>query len=331
MEVPFEKFSPHPLVKGGHLQTILARLWSDPLPVTDYELIDITFENGDRTYARVDHPPDARPETPIIALFHGLGGCSESPYKLRISARGKAAGLRVARFNHRGCGPSEQLHAQHIYHSGSYPDVMNSLQQLANKYPKAPIALVGFSLSGAMVLNLVGHHNDIQSKIPQLKIACAVCPPIDLVSCSYEISRFRNIIYDQYYSFYLLRHVKKRSLQFDLPPPKFSRRLLTLALFDNEFTAPLAGYKDAKHYYQECSPSNVVANIKLPTLILAAADDPVVNRSDFARVPISPAVTVRIENSGGHMGFLSHQKTPFGDYRWLETSIVSWAQANLKN
>lgn len=332
MKITFDEFVPHPIAKGGHLQTILPRLLDAPPTLPNSEHMDIDLEDGDRTYARIDHPiSGARPDTPILALFHGLGGCSESAYKRRIAARGISEGLRVARFSHRGCGQDFELSAKGIYHSGSKDDVIAGLVALTQRYPEAPVAVVGFSLSGAMVLNMLGHYPEIQKTIPQLQIAAAVCPPVDLVESSKLISKFSNIIYDQYYTRLLLKHTKRRAIKFKLKKPEFSKKMVTLALFDNEFTAPAAGYRDAAHYYQECSPARILKNIKLPTLILGAEDDPVVNPQGFADAKQNLFIHLSVQKSGGHMGFLSRYKTRYGDNRWLEEALVTWCASNLKS
>ena len=53
-------------------------------------------------------------------------------------------------------------------------------------------------------------------------------------------------------------------------------RIASVRAFDERYTAPHHGFRDAADYYHRASSLRVVARIRVPTLILAAADDPFV-------------------------------------------------------
>ena len=55
-----------------------------------------------------------------------------------------------------------------------------------------------------------------------------------------------------------------------------SARIWTIRGFDDRYTAPLNGFGDASNYYQQASSRRVVERIRVPALILTAADDPFV-------------------------------------------------------
>ncbi len=103
----------------------------------------------------------------------------------------------------------------------------------------------------------------------------------------------------------------------------------TLRQFDEFVTAPRAGFRDAAHYYEQCSPNTHLSKIRLPTTILAAADDPIVPVSTVKNIQHSSSVTVRLEESGGHMGFLGRHLTPHNNYRWMDYFIYDWAKKSL--
>lgn len=317
-------FQAHPLLRGGHLQTIFAFVYADAPSLPQPETLVVQLSDGDELALDVDHPPEGSPETPIVYLIHGLGGCSESAYKLRIARKLNVLGFRTVRHNHRGCGAFARR-AKGIYHSGSAADVLAGLKTIAARWPHAPLLPVGFSLSGTILLNLLGSQSEELAQLSQLKAAMAVCAPIDLNASSAALDRRSNKIYDYYYAKLLVR----RLLDQGLIDKAFARSYLQagrLRQIDEVVTAPFGGFRDVLDYYHRCSPRHTVGSIELPTTILAAADDPIVPPTSVTEARYSQAVQVSLEASGGHLGFISRDPTPFGDRRWLDYKVISWAQ-----
>lgn len=316
---PFES---HPIFRGGQIQTLAAFIWprAKALPADEY--IHVEVSNGDHIELAVNNPQG--PVRGTLYLLHGLGGDAKSAYKLRIAQKLLPLGIRVIRHNHRGTGERVKQ-AKGIYHSGSALDVLAGLKAIQEKWPAIPIGIVGFSLSGAMLLNLLGRHSKELESISELKGAMSVCAPIDLLASSNALLERRNKHIDFFFAKATLQHFLKRDFisNQDLKT-KFRRP--TLRMVDDLLVAPLGGFRDAAHYYASCSPRSILKDIRLPTLILAAADDPVVPASSVRNIEYSSAVTVRLERSGGHMGFLGRQLTPHGDYRWMDYFIETWAK-----
>ena len=324
--MPIVPFKPHPLIRGGHLQTIVGRLSGWTQGLAPDEILTIEMPDKDQLAIELNQPPKASSKTPVVALFHGLGGSSESSYVIRAAQKLGALGFRVARFNHRGCDRHQLLRARQIYHSGSLKDVRAGIVAIRNRWPHAPILTAGFSLSGAILLNLIGQEPDIRERIQNLRKVMAICPPIDLESSSKAVADLRNRHIDLYYSRSLLAAARRRQQKH---PDAFSPQLprsLTVRAFDELFTAQVAGFKSRDDYYNRCSPKRFVDLIAVPTTVVVAADDPVVPIESVTTAPFSEAVQLRVEKSGGHMGFLAATKTRFGDYRWMDDIVVSWAE-----
>lgn len=321
-------FQPHPLCPGGQLQTMIAWLWHDSRPFPPDESMIVPLPDGDAIVLDINHPAEASPRTPIVYLMHGLGGDSESSYKLRLAAKLVKQGMRVIRHNHRGAGRHGKL-AQRIYHSGSVADVLAGLQSVSQRWPECPLFVVGFSLSGTILLNLLGQRVNELRALPQLKSALAVCPPMDLELSSRTIDQFSNKHLDLFYVRSLLKQLVDRSVvDADFVAQKMSP--FSLRHFDEVITAPLAGFLNRTHYYDSCSPKNVVGNIRLPTVILAAADDPIIPASSVIRAPYSTKALLSLQSSGGHLGFISKERTPEGDNRWLDHFVTRWVHEQLR-
>lgn len=56
--------------------------------------------------------------------------------------------------------------------------------------------------------------------------------------------------------------------------PERIRAIAKLAEFDDVITAPLHGFHDAADYYQQCSGIKQLTQIRVPTQIIHAKDDP---------------------------------------------------------
>ena len=91
--------------------------------------------------------------------------------------------------------------------------------------------------------------------------------------------------------------------------------------FDNYFTAPLNGYKDAEEFYLEGSPNNFMDGIHIPTLLVNAKNDPILTAECFPFEQCEKHKNVFLEapDRGGHVGFSTWRK-PFAwsEYRALE-------------
>ena len=100
----------------------------------------------------------------------------------------------------------------------------------------------------------------------------------------------------------------------------------TILEFDEAYTAPVAGYKNADDYYVICSSKNFLEDISVPTTILCATDDPFIEPSIFKSVRMSSSIELNTPDFGGHMGYLSSKLTPLGDYRWMDFMVCDWSE-----
>ncbi len=319
------QFRAHPLAPGGQLQTLLAFIKPNARALKADEYVYVPVSQADEVELLVNHPKGE--VKGIVYMLHGLGGDASSPYKVRIAQKLVPQGYRVIRHNHRGNSEVRKA-SKGLYHSGSAADILKALEVIQKKWPGTPIVAIGFSLSGTMLLNLLGWYHEELKKIPELKAAMSVCSPLDLQKSSDSIASPRNKHIDYFFAKSVLAHLKKRELITNAEiKSKFKKP--TLRKVDEYVTAPFGGFRDAADYYARCSPWQVLEKIEIPTLILAAKDDPIVPAESVQGVKHSQAVTIQMEPSGGHMGFLSRDLTPHKDYRWMDYFIETWAKRQL--
>ncbi len=311
-------FSPARFAPTGNLQTILSYYFFNAKTNSPCKRHQIVLNDGDVLLLR-----DYNPVNPVgnVVLLHGLSGDADSSYIQRVAAMFLAKNWRVLCVNHRGAGEGRGL-AKNLYHSGRSEDVSAISQFVAREFSGESFFAVGFSLSGNMLLKLLGEK---KQPIPaQLAGAVSVCAPIDLSTCSQKLRERKNRIYDKRFSRKLMKALRERQTDFpDFPKvnvPRFPR----LYDFDEHVVAPLNGFFSAEDYYEKCNARQFWAGIATPTLVLASDDDPFIPGTIYQGLPENPAVKVILTRGGGHLGFLSQNKTPLGNRRWMDYAILEF-------
>jgi predicted alpha/beta-fold hydrolase len=310
-------FRPLPLLGNPHVQTILGSLLSGVRGLARTQKSLVPLPDGDRIVLHETPPRIAHQAAPIALLVHGLGGSHRSPYIVRMTHRLSDVGWRVFAMDLRAAGVGIRF-ARRFYNAACSDDVRLVAEYLAARFPGRPIAVVGFSLGGNIVLKYAGE--SVRQLLPTLCAVAALAPPIDLIACSKLIARYP--FYDAFYVSHLTTQVAKHQRYFpELPKAAFPRRM-TLRQFDDLYTAPRGGYADALDYYRQASAFSLVPAIRLPTFILTSRDDPFIAVEPFEALQAAPPVEVHITAHGGHLGFLGSDGA--GGIRWAETLLVDW-------
>jgi predicted alpha/beta-fold hydrolase len=140
--------------------------------------------------------------------------------------------------------------------------------------------------------------------------AAAVSVPFDLARSSRRINRGFSRFYQRFFLNSLRRKAQEKALRFpDLAPPGSIAALRTLEDFDNLITGPLHGFRDAQDYYARSSSLPYLIDIRLPTLLFSAVDDPMLppevldDVREAARE--NPSLQVDFVARGGHAGFVT--------------------------
>jgi predicted alpha/beta-fold hydrolase len=314
------RFEPHPWVRGPHAQTIAGVYL--PGPRIRLETIGhvLPLGDGDALSLLETRPRQWRPGDPAAVLIHGLGGDARSPYIVRMASRLSRAGVRVVRLNLRGAGSGFGL-ARGVYHAGRSDDIRRAVEWLAADSPGSPVALVGYSLGASLALKLAAE----AVAVPANGLDCVIAanPPLDLAACSRHIQRPGNRLYDRHFVNGLKAGIARLHRRFpDLGPTNLGG-VRTLYDFDDRYTARRAGFVSADEYYARSSVKGRIADIRLPGLVVHAADDPFIPVDAFLEARFPPRLGLELVPRGGHLGYLSRQR--WGpDRRWLDARIEAW-------
>ena len=318
-------FRPLPFLGNPHVQTILGSFYGGRTPPLSARFRTLALPDGDRLALYDSRPSSWKPGGWMVLMAHGLGGSHRATYAVRLATLLLPHGIRVVRMDLRGAGRGVSL-ARGVYNGGCSEDVRAVVAELRRWDPAARIVLVGFSLGGNIMLKLAGEAAD--RPVPGLEAVAALGPAIDLERCSDLINLPANRIYDRHFARLLVRQVQQQRHFFpDLPMFNFPRDP-TLRQFDDIYTAPRGGFASAVDYYRRSSSGPLIPQIEVPTLLMTARDDPFIAAAAFDELPARKNVEVRIEERGGHLGFVGVDGR--GGVRWAEPQLADWILRSIR-
>jgi predicted alpha/beta-fold hydrolase len=316
------KFNPPTLLKNAHIQTIFPAIFTK---VKDFTIKKEIFEleDGDFVECIWHNKPNTNTNRTIIVLFHGLAGSFKSHYIQRAMKKFSDVGYSVVLMHFRGCsGLANRL--PRSYHSGDTADAKSWISHLQREFPKNSIVCVGYSLGANMLLKLLGEYKDNSP----ISLAVAVSAPMKLSSSADAINKGISKIYQ----YYLMRALKKQLLEKydkhnmnslialkreDIP------KLKTFWEFDEAYTAPIHGFKNAKDYYNKSSSKQFLKYITTKTLIIHSKDDPFMCEKVIPdKNELSNSIELELYPDGGHVGFITGDI--FNIEYWLEDRILEF-------
>jgi predicted alpha/beta-fold hydrolase len=319
-----ETFQPHLLLHNPHAQTLASAFWPRRFPRLPRST-PREFETEPGTRIRGECHWQSQPrERPTLVLVHGLEGSSESGYIRGLAERAFAAGWNAVRLNQRNCGGTESL-TPTLYNSGLSGDFRAVLIELIERDSLSEIFFVGYSMGGNLVLKMAG---ELAGAAPrQLRGVAAVGPALELALCVDAVGLPSNFVYQRHFVSGLKNRMRRKAKLF---PGKFDlsrmARVRTLREFDDVITATYCGFRDASDYYARSSALQVVGEIRVPTLVVTAQDDPFVPFASFSDPAIAKNAHVRLiaPAHGGHCAFISRHG---GENRfWAEGCVMDFCR-----
>lgn len=313
-------FRPAWWLPGPHLQTIwpsLARrrprlaLSSRRIELADGDFIDLALGDG---------------SGPRVLVIHGLEGDVQSHYAGTLLDALSRRGYRPIFMHLRGCS-GEPNRLARSYHSGASDDLHEVLTHLARDPEGAPLAAIGFSLGGNLLLKYLGERGGATGDdAPLLQAGIAVSAPFVLRDAMLRLDLGASRLYRRYLIDKLVRAFQRKFAVLPCPLAMDIAAIHDFNQFDEQVTAPLSGFAGVFDYYNRASCRQFLPRITAPTLIIHSLDDPFMFP---ATVPfeheLGPGITLELTRHGGHVGFVAGN-LPWRAVHWVEGRILDFLQ-----
>lgn len=297
------------LLRNRHLLTIFPSLFRKIKPANYTRTRIATHDNDflDLDFSKVGSDQ-------LVIILHGLEGDSRRQYITGMVHIFNEGGYDTVSMNFRGCS-GESNNALRFYHSGETGDLHTVVQHMATTGDYKRIHLIGFSLGGNVTLKYIGEQG---AAIPEIvKSAVAISVPCDLKDSSIELEKRHNFIYMKRFirSLGLKLFNKAKQYPTEISLENFNT-IKNFKQFDDRYTAPMHGFKDAEEYWAMNSSKQFLENIRIPTLLINALDDPFLGKGSFPykEADNNPDLYLETPETGGHVGFVTFT----GKHYWSE-------------
>ena len=298
-----------PFFKNGHVSTIIPSLFRK---ISGVHYQRERFILSDNDFLDLDWLNKGNKKLVIIA--HGLEGSSERHYVMGTAGYFYARGWDALAWNCRSCS-GEMNKLPRFYHHGATEDLNEVIQYVQAAHQYHTIWLVGFSMGGSLTLKFLGEQSHKLASIIRGGVVFSV--PCNLKSSVDELNRSKNGFYRNRFLKKLGKKIREKAQTFpDLISYEGFEKIRYFQEFDNRYTAPLHGFKDADDFYATASAEQYIPDIKVPTLIVNAMNDPFLPEAcyPFQQAANHQYVFLETPERGGHVGFPMHRKEP----SWME-------------
>jgi len=307
------------LLSSGHIQTIFPVLFRK-ISNFAYQRERITTPDNDF----LDLDWSCIQSRRLAVISHGLEGCSDRAYIKGMARAVNCGGWDALAWNYRGCSGEPNLNLR-FYHNGATDDLGRVIDHAMATGRYDEIALIGFSLGGNLTLVHLGRDR----VDPSVSKAVVFSVPCDLETSAALLASPANRIYMK--RFLRLLHAKikaKKALMPDQIDDNGYEGIKDFKDFDDRYTAPIHGFRNAEDYWRQCASRQFIPEIRVPTLIVNAANDPFLTKACF---PLTEAgynsrVTLSIPRSGGHVGFVAFNRDRM---YWSEYQAVSFLNGHI--
>ncbi|CCH03341.1 alpha/beta hydrolase fold protein [Fibrella aestuarina BUZ 2] len=285
---------------NGHMQTIVPSL-TRRIPGIVYNRERLTLSDGDF----IDLDWLRKPQhLKLVVLTHGLEGDSHRHYIKGTAKLFHDTGFDVLAWNCRSCS-GEMNRAFRLYNHGEIGDIGDVIAHALAQKAYEQVVLVGYSMGGNISLK---YASVMGAQLPAaVKQVVAVSAPVNLITSAPLLDLPRN-------RFYRNRFMKKLWAKISYKAQQFPGRLDLSRKgqvrwwkdFDDAFSAPVNGYRDADDFYTQASAIRFVDTLAIPALILNAQNDPLLSPECFPHELARRMDNLYVETPplGGHVGFM---------------------------
>lgn len=257
----------------------------------------------------------ANQDAPLVILIHGWEGCADSTYIVSAAHRLHGAGFATFRLNLRDHGDTHHLNEE-IFNFCHLEEVIDAIGQIHARYQPPELYLSGFSLGGNFSLRVAAkaHEHDLP-----LKKVVAICAPMN----PHETTDLLNTKMKVYNTYFMRKWKSSLRKKAKLFPERYgdidflSQR--DLWKVTQGLLPYMPEFQSVKHYFDGYTLTNeCLANVQVPTTVLLAKDDPIIDHRASERMTVSEQVSIVKTQYGGHCGFFKNRKLE----AWVDDYLV---------
>jgi predicted alpha/beta-fold hydrolase len=316
---------PSPWIFSGHLDA-LVMMRMRPTYDPQYRREEIQAEDGTTLLLDWAERSDMAPSAPVLILLSGVTGSGRSSYITYLAREGMQKGWRCVTLNYPGT-LGEQLTAPRLYSVSS--DVRHLVDHVASSFPSAPLFALGFSLGGFLLTKYLGEAGD---KTPlRAGIICS-SPWSHAQLVVHWTGWAKTYVYGKHFIKHFLKIYSNNQVFKDHTKLNHENVLSCKTLFDlhTHLHAPLSGEESIEEYYLANDTCPLFANVKIPTLVVHALNDPVVPQAALPVEEIgkNPLAILAVTRTGGHGGWCKGL-WPTG-LSWVELACLQYIDAHLQ-
>ena len=307
-------FRPPFFIKNGHVQTIYPFLFKKTNLVSYKRVRHFT-----KVQDFLDIDFSLVGSKSLVILTHGLEGNSSNYYISGMAKYFNDKGLDALAWNMRSCSEEMNL-TKKFYHASDYED-LETIIEYALSLNYESISLVSFSLGASITAHYLGKKGSLVP--PEVKSCVLFSTPCDLACSTHELTKKIHKVYAENFLFSMRKKIKdkQRSMNFSLISESDLNSIKSLKEFDQLVNVPLYGFKDAQEFWTLGSCRPYLPNIKIPTLMINAKNDPFLGEDCYPteEAQNSSHLFLEIPRSGGHIGFAT-----FGNHYWSESRAFNF-------
>jgi len=316
---------PSPWIFSGHLDA-LVMMKLRPTYDPQYRREEVRAADGTTLLLDWAERSDMSPSAPILILLSGVTGSGRSSYITYLAREGMQKGWRCVTLNYPGT-LGEQLTAPRMYSVSS--DVERLVDHVAASFPDAPLFALGFSLGGFLLTKYLG---EVGSKTP-LRAGIICSSPWSQAQLAVHWTGWaKTHVYGRHFIKHFLKIYSNNKVFRGHAKLVHENIVSCKTLFDlhTHLHAPLSGEESIEDYYLANDTGPLFANVKVPTLVLHALNDPVVPQAALPVEEISknPLAILAVTQTGGHGGWCMGW-WPTG-LSWIELACLQYIDAHLE-
>jgi len=314
-------FRPPRGLRDAHVQSLLAAsplrrgvLWRRARALLKSARPEI-LDCGDGVRLLGLYSPAPAASRGLAILLHGWEGSADAAYVLSVAARLNAAAFEVFRLNFRDHGETFALNRE-LFHSCRIDEVVHAVRAASKAHPAPRTFLVGHSLGGNFALRVA-----VRAPSAGIELAkvVAICPVLRPQSTMHALETGL-WVYREYFLRRWRRSLQSKAACFpDLYDFGDLRRFTTLTATTEFFVERYTSFADLDSYLRGYAVTgDALAGLRVPTRLIASADDPVIPIADLRDLATPSALEIDVLEHGGHCAFLAS----YGLASWLDDAVL---------